>query len=70
MPGVVLLADYFKDEAERLASMKGVADLPRMVFNGTFEFVSNDELRETIDEVADTVADKLTGRSKGQTIVP
>ena len=70
MPGVVLLADYFKDEAERLASMKGVADLPRMVFNGTFEFVSNEELRETIDEVADTVADKLTGRSKGQTIVP
>ncbi len=70
MPGVVLLADYFKDEAERLASMKGVADLPRMVFNGTFEFVSNNELRETIDEVADTVADKLTGRSKGQTIVP
>ena len=70
MPGVVLLADYFKDEAERLASMKGVADLPRVVFNGTFEFVSNDELRETIDEVADTVADKLTGRSKGQTIVP
>ena len=44
MPGVVLLADYFKDEAERLASMKGVADLPRMVFNGTFEFVSSDEL--------------------------
>ena len=70
MPGVVLLADYFKDEAERLASMKGVADVPRVVFNGTFEFVSNDELRETIDEVADTVADKLTGRSKGQTIVP
>ncbi len=70
MPGVVLLADYFKDEAERLASMKGVADLPRVVFNGTFEFVSNEELRETIDEVADTVADKLTGRSKGQTIVP
>ena len=70
MPGVVLLADYFKDEAERLASMKGVADLPRMVFNGTFEFVSSDELRETIDQVADTVADKLTGRSKGQTIVP
>ena len=47
-----------------------MADLPRMVFNGTFEFVSAEELRETIDAVADTVADKLTGRSKGQTIVP
>ena len=70
MPGVVLLAEYFRDEAEHLASVRGVADLPRMVFNGTFEFVSNDELRETIDAVADTVADKLTGRSKGQTIVP
>ena len=41
-----------------------------MVFSGTFEFVSDEELRETIDAVADTVADKLTGRSKGQTIVP
>lgn len=70
MPGVVLLAEYFQDEAEHLAGIKGVADLPRMVFNGTFEFVSSEELRETIDAVADTVADKLTGRSKGQTIVP
>jgi hypothetical protein len=60
LPAVVMFSEVFKGAVERLATGKGVPELPRQIYHIDFEFYPDEQLIQTVRDTVPEMVAKLT----------